>query len=138
MKACFHKGVCKHLIVLGDEPDGPCAIVEACKFYVGMDSDELKKGKKEKTAKRHYKKRGPKPGKRKYTKRVKEPSEEELHDDGISKKAFDKAKKKIINAKANKGINENQERAFDMTKGLRFTKMNQGQKQQIIDIAKDL
>ena len=40
MKHCFHKKVCKHLIVLGDNPDGPCAIVEACKFYVSIEKEK--------------------------------------------------------------------------------------------------
>lgn len=64
MKACFHKATCKYF---NEELDsGECACVVVCKFYVGMDFDELKKKKnkdtpaKEKHKKRHYARRAKK------------------------------------------------------------------------------
>lgn len=121
---CSHKIVCKHFAALGSDPDSPCPITETCRFYATPDLDPPRKGK------------------RPYKKRI--VSDLTLHDDmdidtsGITEKQFKKAKKKIVNARQNKGLTDNQESALKAMKGLRFKKMSVAQKEQIISIAKDL
>ncbi len=129
MKNCVKKDVCKHLIVLGDDPDGPCAVVETCKFIL-----EAQDAKKEKPAKRHYKKRH-------YKKRLgsDEPLREPIEDDsGITKKQIVKARLKITIAEKNDKLTDNQTLALKSLKGIRFPMLTGPQKNQIINIAKDL
>ncbi|HUU39347.1 MAG TPA: hypothetical protein VMW42_00250 [Desulfatiglandales bacterium] len=122
IKACIHKCVCRHLVASDSDPDGYCAVTEVCRFYVPEHD-------------------GTKPVKRAYKKRLVSdpPINEELEDDsGITEKQFKKAKKKIQNAKQNKGLNDSQKRALKAMKGLRFKSMSGAQKQQILNIANDL
>ena len=124
MKACFHECVCRHLGVLNIKPDDACPIIETCKYHAKPDLDEPKKGK------------------RQYKRRIQ--SDQTIRQDtdidtsGITEKQFKKAKKKIVNVKQNKGLDENQELALKAIKGLHFKKMSGIQKQQIMDIADDL
>lgn len=79
---------------------------------------------------------GPKK-KRTYTKR----SSETFIDQGeemVSRKDFDKARTKIQNARYTKKLTDNQERALETLKGLRFTTMSEAQKHQILNIANDI
>ena len=122
MKACFHECVCRHLVALGYALNRPCPINEICKFYAGAPED--KKGKAAK-----------KPCKRRLES---DPPIEDIDTSGISEKQFKKAKKKIENARQNKGLTENQESALVPMKRLRFKKMTGEQKKQIVNIANDL
>ncbi len=134
MRDCVKKDVCRHLIALDGNLEA-CAATETCRFIL-----EAVESKKEKPATRTYKKKG-EATKRHYKKRTESapPLHEPIDDDsGITEKQFKKAKKKIINARQNKGLNENQERALESMKGLHFKSLNGTQKQQILNIAKDL
>lgn len=91
-----------------------------------MDGTAGEKGKIDKNRK---------PTRRKYRRRAKE---EAVAEDGITKQQFIQAKKKVVNAKQNKGINENQEAALTAIKGLHFKKISEVQKQQVLNIANDL
>lgn len=128
VKVCFHEDVCKHLINLTGEVDAPpCPITTICKHHVAPEIEKVT---------RPYKKRAYKP--RTYKKRVKYNKAPGPIESKITKKQINKAKKKIMNAKRNKGISDNQDAAFNALKGIRFKNLTDSMKEQIIGIANDI
>ncbi len=134
MKDCVKKDVCRHLIALDGNLE-VCAATETCRFIL-----EVPESKKEKPAKRSYKKKD-EATKRHYKKRTE--SDPTLHEpvednSGITKAQYKKAKKKITIARQNGKFDENQELAFGPMKGKHFNGLTGAQKKQIVSIAKDL
>jgi hypothetical protein len=124
MAGCKLDVICKHFVL---ESFTECVRKGMCKFFT--EGDKAIGGGKAAEEKRHYKKRA---------KTAPDDDNTDIGDCNITEKQFKKARKKISNAKQNKGIDENQEKALESLKGVKYKNATAAQKEQIIGIAKDL
>ncbi len=97
-------------------------------LYILCGSDRGGSGPGQKP-KRHYKK---------HAKIAPDDDNADIANCDITEKQFKKARKKISNAKQNKGLDENQERALASLKGVKYKNATAAQKEQILNIAKAL
>jgi len=123
MAGCKNDVICKHFVLTSFTE---CVRKDICKFF-----DMGDKVVAVSTAK---------PVKRKYTRKGKADFDDKIDpdDSGITEKQFKKARKKIANAQQNGKLDENQKLALSSLKGVRFKNATAAQKEQVINMARDL
>lgn len=128
MQKCIHEEVCQHKV---EREDGSCVADKVCKYCEGVEPVRVH----DRTVMRAKK--------RKYTRKIKAVNPDDDNIDaasGPTKEEFLKARAKISHARQCKSLNENQLLALNSPdmKAKSYRQLSVAQREQIINIAKDL